>query len=274
MSTQNLIEQLGYDLAKRIVDRAPDETASHFIDYGDDGRFDYLRRSGHWQFFHNNKWCKVIGIIANEIHNENCSPPVILNDLRKQLAEYEAGLAPDVRTIFKVGNKVEPINYEHTLASGCERYPHAYVVNVSPFQLISERGDMFWSVSAKPEGFRIISESIVMPKAVTDRMIIEGLLNPSIIEVLEKSTPAPIDQRIHALNKILERAPDPTADFYVADTDTYFSLETGTYFNHAHQKWLESKYRTEKELRENYESVFNLLDVVEQVVALEPTGIF
>lgn len=80
---------------------------------------------------------------------------------------------------FRVGNKVEPINYEHTLASGCERYPHAYVVNVSPFQLISECGDMFWSVSAKPEGFRIISESILMPKAVTDRMVVQGLLSQS-----------------------------------------------------------------------------------------------
>lgn len=80
---------------------------------------------------------------------------------------------------FKVGNKVEPINYEHTLASGCERYPHAYVVNVSPFQLISERGDMYWSCTVKPEGFRIISESIEMPKAVTERMALQGLLIPS-----------------------------------------------------------------------------------------------
>jgi hypothetical protein len=156
---QNLIEQLGYDLAKSVLEAA-ERIYVGFDSVCVDSCFDGINRS---------------------------SVSVNVALLRTQLAEYEAGIAPD-------------------------------------------------SDYVKP--------------------------NP---------VPAPIDQlTFDALNKILERTPDPTADFYVADTDTYFSTETGTYFNHAHQKWLESKYRSEQELRENYESVFNLLDVVEQVVALEP----
>lgn len=192
MSTQNLIEQLGYDLAKKLLDEAP--SAKSFIsgtvkpaDGWDKKHQKYVMCDGVYKFHWNGKDWDIFSYAWHDFVNN----VIDLSQLRTQLAEYEAMLAHD-------GN---------------------YVQGQSP--------------------------------------------------------PAPIDQlTFDALDKILERAPDPSADFYVADTDTYFSLETGTYFNHAHQKWLESKYRTEQELRENYESVFNLLDVVEQVVALEPTGIF
>jgi hypothetical protein len=178
MSTQNLIEQLGYDQAKRIVDNAKDD-ATHWAKEG------YFMSK--WGVLYlatgiNDRWDSVKRPWDDDWFDSDF---INLSDLRSELQVYEAMLAHD-------GNNV-------------------------------------------------------------------------------KDKPVPIDQlTFDALDKILERTPDPTADFYVADTDTYFSLETGTYFSHEQQAWLDSDYRTEQELRENYESVFNLLDVVKQVDALEP----
>ncbi|WP_372544895.1 hypothetical protein [Acinetobacter pittii] len=77
---------------------------------------------------------------------------------------------------FKVGDKVEPIDPMYTLASGCERYPHAYVVSVNPFRLMSERGDMYWSATVKPENFKLIASNGVLPEGVLKRMKREFLI--------------------------------------------------------------------------------------------------
>ena len=80
---------------------------------------------------------------------------------------------------FKIGDFVEPIDYRYTLASGCERYQYACVVNLSPFQLISQEGDMYWCVTVEARHFKIYkSNSIMLPK-VLNRMRREGLSIPA-----------------------------------------------------------------------------------------------
>ncbi|HFG4486368.1 hypothetical protein [Acinetobacter baumannii] len=71
---------------------------------------------------------------------------------------------------FKIGDKVESIDHRYTLASGCERYPYAYVVSLNPFQLMSERGDMHWRTTVKPENFKLISSTETLPEGVLKRM--------------------------------------------------------------------------------------------------------
>ena len=52
-----------------------------------------------------------------------------------------------------VGDLVRPISEECLLASGCSRYDFAVVVSVNPFVLVSEKSDMKWSSTVKPENF-------------------------------------------------------------------------------------------------------------------------
>ncbi|MFW1853468.1 hypothetical protein ACG9XR_23245 [Acinetobacter guillouiae] len=66
---------------------------------------------------------------------------------------------------------------------------------------------------------------------------------------------------IEKAREIVSGAPDKTADTYVADTDTYFSAEFGSYFNHAEFDWLDSDYKFYAEIRDNYETVFWLKDL-------------
>lgn len=61
---------------------------------------------------------------------------------------------------------------------------------------------------------------------------------------------------IEQMREIVSGAPDRTADTYVADTDTYFSAEFGSYFDHAEFDWLDSDYKSYAEIRDNYETVF------------------
>lgn len=77
-------------------------------------------------------------------------------------------------TSFDVGDKVEPIHHYFTLASGCEYYTHAYVVNNNPFQLISEGGDMLWRSTVQQEHFKLISSG-ELPEKVISRMEREGI---------------------------------------------------------------------------------------------------
>lgn len=80
---------------------------------------------------------------------------------------------------FNIGDFVEPINYRYTLASGCERYQYACVVNLSPFQLISLEGDMYWCVTVEAHHFKIYKSNSIMPPEVLNRMRREGLSIPA-----------------------------------------------------------------------------------------------
>ena len=86
---------------------------------------------------------------------------------------------------LKLGDLVEPIDHRYTLASGCERYPYAYVVNTNPFQLMSEEGDMYWCCTVEAGGYKLIKSNDQLPEAVSLRMIREGLLAP--VEAQEQS---------------------------------------------------------------------------------------
>ena len=86
---------------------------------------------------------------------------------------------------LKLGDLVEPIDHRYTLASGCERYPYAYVVNTNPFQLMSEEGDMYWCCTVEAGGYKLIKSNDQLPEAVSLRMIREGLLSP--VEAQEQS---------------------------------------------------------------------------------------
>ena len=87
---------------------------------------------------------------------------------------------------LKLGDLVEPIDHRYILASGCERYPYAYVVNTNPFQLMSEEGDMYWCCTVEAGGYKLIKSNDQLPEAVSLRMIREGLLAP--VETQEPAT--------------------------------------------------------------------------------------
>ena len=101
-----------------------------------------------------------------------------------EINEYFAIEAQDPAPL-KLGDLVKPIDHRYTLASGCERYPYAYVVNTNPFQLMSEEGDMYWCCTVEASGYKLIKSNDQLPEAVSLRMIREGLLAP--VEAQEQS---------------------------------------------------------------------------------------
>ena len=94
------------------------------------------------------------------------------------LLNYEEMIEAQESAPLKLGDLVEPIDHRYTLASGCERYPYAYVVNTNPFQLMSEEGDMYWCCTVEAGGYKLIKSNDQLPEAVSLRMIREGLLSP------------------------------------------------------------------------------------------------
>ena len=98
---------------------------------------------------------------------------------------YKAMIEAQESAPLKLGDLVEPIDHRYTLASGCERYPYAYVVNTNPFQLMSEEGDMYWCCTVEAGGYKLIKSNDQLPEAVSLRMIREGLLAP--VEAQEQS---------------------------------------------------------------------------------------
>ena len=98
---------------------------------------------------------------------------------------YKAMIEAQEPAPLKLGDLVEPIDHRYTLASGCERYPYAYVVNTNPFQLMSEEGDMYWCCTVEAGGYKLIKSNDQLPEAVSLRMIREGLLAP--VETQEQS---------------------------------------------------------------------------------------
>ncbi len=53
---------------------------------------------------------------------------------------------------MKVGDIMVPVSQRCPLVSGCEWYSHAICVSVEPFVMVSQEGDMMWTVQ-KPENF-------------------------------------------------------------------------------------------------------------------------
>lgn len=98
---------------------------------------------------------------------------------------YKAMIEAQEPAPLKLGDLVKPIDHRYTLASGCERYPYAYVVNTNPFQLMSEEGDMYWCCTVEAGGYKLIKSNDQLPEAVSLRMIREGLLSP--VEAQEQS---------------------------------------------------------------------------------------
>ncbi len=84
---------------------------------------------------------------------------------------------------LKVGDLVKPIDHRYTLASGCSRYPHAFVVSINPFQLMSEEGDMYWRCTVEAKGYELIDSLQKLPEKVVQRMIREGLITPNEAQV-------------------------------------------------------------------------------------------
>lgn len=56
---------------------------------------------------------------------------------------------------MKIKDVVIPIN-NTVLRSGCSSYDKAVVASVEPFVLISEEGDMKWSVTVEKKNFEVI----------------------------------------------------------------------------------------------------------------------
>ena len=71
--------------------------------------------------------------------------------------------------------------------------------------------------------------------------------------------------------QIVDGAPDCTADTYVADTDTYFSLEFGSYFDHGEGGWNDSDYRSLEDLYCDYISIFVLSELCKEIANHEHT---
>jgi hypothetical protein len=57
-----------------------------------------------------------------------------------------------------VGDIVAPISTDNQLASGCERYASAIVINMNPFVLVSEDASMRWG-STQPEQFAAVGKA-------------------------------------------------------------------------------------------------------------------
>ena len=82
----------------------------------------------------------------------------------------------------------------------------------------------------------------------------------------------------HGVDKareIVEGAPDRTASHYVADTDTYFSEEFLTYFDHSLNDWETADLHCVSDLEANYEFVLDIPELkrlVESVGLVEQFG--
>ncbi|EHU3263657.1 hypothetical protein AYA92_RS02385 [Acinetobacter baumannii] len=69
--------------------------------------------------------------------------------------------------------------------------------------------------------------------------------------------------------EVVEGAPDRTASHYVVDTDTYYSEEFLTYFDHSLEDWETADLNNIGELETIYEHVVSLSDLKRLVESLE-----
>ena len=69
--------------------------------------------------------------------------------------------------------------------------------------------------------------------------------------------------------EVLEGAPDRTASHYVADTDTYFSEEFHTYFDHILNDWETADLHCVSDLEANYEFVLDISELKRLVESVD-----
>lgn len=69
--------------------------------------------------------------------------------------------------------------------------------------------------------------------------------------------------------EVLEGAPDRTASHYVADTDTYFSEEFHTYFDHSLNDWETADLHCVSDLEANYEFVLDISELKRLVESVD-----
>lgn len=60
---------------------------------------------------------------------------------------------------LRIGDVVECVRGDH-LFCGSGTYPHAVVVSVKPFVLVSEEGDMMWRTTQTPRTVRRVAKRI------------------------------------------------------------------------------------------------------------------
>ncbi|EPJ8738349.1 hypothetical protein [Acinetobacter baumannii] len=74
--------------------------------------------------------------------------------------------------------------------------------------------------------------------------------------------------------EVVEGAPDRTASHYVVDTDTYYSEEFLTYFDHSLEDWETADLNNIGELETIYEHVVSLSDLKRLVESVELINLF
>ena len=77
------------------------------------------------------------------------------------------------------------------------------------------------------------------------------------------------EQGVEKAREVLEGAPDRTASHYVADTDTYFSEEFHTYFDHSLNDWETADLHCVSDLEANYEFVLDVSELKHLVESVE-----
>lgn len=77
------------------------------------------------------------------------------------------------------------------------------------------------------------------------------------------------DLGVGKAREVVEGAPDKTASHYVADTDTYYSEDFLTYFDHSLEDWETADLNNIGELENTYEHVVSLSDLKRLVESLE-----
>lgn len=84
----SLIEKVGgIQAARRIAHGVPDDTATHIIDYADNGVIDYLKNDNGWQSHYSGGWNSVHSIISAHF-NDDCL--IKISDLRAAIASHDA----------------------------------------------------------------------------------------------------------------------------------------------------------------------------------------
>ena len=74
---------------------------------------------------------------------------------------------------------------------------------------------------------------------------------------------------IEKARKVIEGAPDKTATHYVVDTDTYFSEEFHTYFDHSLNDWETADLHCVSDLEANYEFVLDISELKRLVESVD-----
>ncbi|WP_335876844.1 hypothetical protein [Acinetobacter baumannii] len=80
--------------------------------------------------------------------------------------------------------------------------------------------------------------------------------------------------RVEKAREVVEGAPDKTATHYVIDTDTYYSEDFLTYFDHSLEDWETADLNNIAELETIYEHVVSLSDLKRLVESVDRVNAF